>query len=106
MAKYEFKTLTSDDILTWCAENNQLDWLDENWNKKVLKKVYPKVKDEKTGRMKADKTAKPTMEMVQMDFQTLKIEFCKKFMKDILPTKQPAKLSFSDKIAALKAQKK
>ena len=106
MAKYNFKTLGSDEILTWCAKNDQLDWLEENWNKKVLKPVYPRVKDEKTGRMKADKTQKPTMEFVKMDFQTLKIEFCRKFMPDLIPTKKPAKPSFADKIAALKAQKK
>ena len=72
----DYKTLTQDDIIDWCCENNQVEW---------LKKVA--LKEDRNGK-------KPT-------FFEIKKAFATKFMPEILPVAKKKKATMYDKIAAL-----
>lgn len=71
----DYKNLTLDDIIEWCAENNQVDWLKRTAFK------------ERNGK-------KPT-------FFEIKKAFATKFMPEILPVAKPKAKTMYDKIAAL-----
>lgn len=71
----EFKTMTIEDIIEWCQENNKTEWLKTYAAKKINGKA-------------------PTY------FQIRKA-FCTKFMPEILPVAKPKAKTMYDKIAAL-----
>lgn len=96
-----FKDWEIDDIIAWCQENNQVAWLKAEAEKKVERKVYPKVESvSKSGKKswKMDKTQPYTIEYVPISFVELKTSFLEKF-----GLKEPAqpKLSMYDKIRNL-----
>ena len=39
----DFQHLTLDDIIEWCQDNKQVEWLKEEAQKKFERKIYPKV---------------------------------------------------------------
>lgn len=95
----DFKTMSIDDIITWCKANNQTAWLKDFCNTKVECKVYPRV--EKDGKKVADKTAAPTIQMRKPTFIQIKTAFAQKFMPEIAPKAKEKKPSMYDRIAAL-----
>ena len=99
----DFKTCTIDDIIDWCQENNQVDWLKKEAAKIVDYKVYPKVSyiDENgEKKTKADKTQQPQIEKRPISFIQLKIAFYEKFFPDMKPQSK-AKETMFDRIMAL-----
>ena len=75
-----YKDMKVEDIIAWCQENKQVDWL-----KETAAKVY-KNEDGKERRI---------------SFIELKLEFVKKFMPEIAPKAQAKKPSMYDLIANL-----
>ena len=111
----DYKTLSSDDIIEWCKENNQTEWLKKEAAKTTKCKVYPRitvVKTDKLGNVVykengepktisiADKSKAPIVEIRPISFVKIKQDFCQKFMPEIIPQKDKAATMF-DKIAAL-----
>lgn len=97
-----YKDMKIEDIIFWCVENNQKEWLKAEAAKKMSFKVYPRVevKDEEgNSTWKADKTKEPTIEERPISFIQLKINFVNKFMPEIAPKKK--KVSMYDKIKNL-----
>lgn len=93
MAK-AFKDWDINDIIQYCKENKQVDWLKETAAKKVPCSIYPRKKIQKvdaTGApvfnskgkpvmvSVADKDAKPTVELRPITFVQIKTEFAEKF---------------------------
>lgn len=91
----DFKTMNIDDIIAWCKENNQVEWLKAEAAKKTTKKIYPKGADGKK-----DKTATPTLVSQPITFVEIKMDFVNKFMPEIAPKKQH-KANMFERIAAL-----
>lgn len=75
-----YKDMTIDDIIQWCKDNKQVDWL-----KATAAKTFPK----------EDGTTR------KITFIELKLEFVREFMADIAPKAKPKKPSMFDKIGAL-----
>ena len=75
-----YKDMRIEDIIAWCQENKEVDWL-----KEAAAKTY-KTEDGKERRI---------------SFIELKLEFVKKFMPSIAPKAQPKKPSMYDLIAKL-----
>lgn len=75
-----YKDMTIEDIIAWCKDNKQVDWL-----KEAAAKTY-KTEDGKERRI---------------SFIELKLEFVKKFMPEIAPKAQAKKPSMYDLIKAL-----
>lgn len=101
----KYEKLTINDVIDWCVENNQVEWLKATAEKEVEIKEYPKkevtLADGKVV-MRADRKATPTKKMVKMPFTMLKHEFCKKFFPDKLPKEEAKnKPSMLDRIRAL-----
>lgn len=95
-----YKTMDINDIIAWCKENHEVEWLKATAAKKVEYKVYPKVKGE-DGKMHSDKSAKPKIEKRPISFIQIKIAFCEKFMPEIMPKKKEKKPSMYDLISML-----
>lgn len=100
MAKITYKTLTIEMIISWCKQNNQIDWLKAVSNTEVPYKVYPRKKELKldangnpvlskkgkpTYTSVADKSAKPTIEMRKPSFVQIKNAFVDTFMPELKP---------------------
>lgn len=81
-----YKDLNINDIMEWCHENGEVKWLKEKAKETRPFKVYPRV--EKDGKMVADKSQEPIVEMRPISFIQLKKDFAETFMADILPLKQ------------------
>jgi hypothetical protein len=81
----EYKDMKIEDIINWCVEHKEVKWLKEKAQEKREFKVYPKV--EKDGKMVADKTQEPVIEMRPISFVQLKKDFTEKFMPEIAPKK-------------------
>lgn len=96
----DYKKMDINDIINWCKENGEVEWLKKTAAKKVEYKVYPKVKNE-SGKMVADKSAKPKIEKRPISFIQIKIEFCEKFMPEIMPKKKDKKPTMYDLISSL-----
>jgi hypothetical protein len=95
-----FKTMQIEDIIAWCAANNQTAWLKEEAARMVACKVYPRVKGE-DGKVRADKSQEPKIEMRKITFIQIKTDFVNKFMPEIAPKAKAKKASMYDIIAAL-----
>lgn len=91
----DFKTMTIEDIITWCQQNNQIDWLKAEAQKTTQCKVYPRKRVEKTvaeedGSSKiihssvADKTQAPVIKTRPITFVQIKKDFAQKFMPGIM----------------------
>ena len=96
----DYKKMDINDIINWCKENGEVEWLKATAAKKVEYKVYPKVKDA-NGKMVSDKTAKPKIEKRPISFIQIKIAFCEKFMPEIMPKKKEKKQTMYDLISSL-----
>lgn len=96
----DYKKMDINDIIAWCKEHGEVEWLKATAAKKVEYKVYPKVKDA-DGKMVSDKSATPKIEMRPISFIQIKIAFCEKFMPEIMPKKKDKKPSMYDLIASL-----
>lgn len=95
----DYKNMTIDDIIEWCQENGQVEWLKRKAAEKKPCKVYPrKVVD---GKSVADKSQEPKIEKRPISFIQLKIDFVDKFMPEIAPEKKAKAPSFHDKIKNL-----
>lgn len=94
-----FKSMNIQDIIAWCKENNQVEWLKAEAAKQMPCKVYPKV--EKDGKMVADKSQQPTIEMRPITFIQIKMDFVNTFMPSIAPQKKEAKPTFYELIKNL-----
>lgn len=70
-----YKTLNRYDIIEWCKENNQVEWL----KKEAAKKI----------------SGKP------ITFIQLKVNFAKKFMPEIMPKAKTKAPTFYEEIEAL-----
>lgn len=95
----DYKNMTIDDIINWCVENNQTEWLKRKANEKKACKVYPRIKV--NGKSVANKTAEPKIEKRPISFIQLKIDFVDKFMPEIAPEKKIKAPTFYDKIKNL-----
>ena len=111
MAK-AFKDWEIDDIIAYCKEHNEVDWLKATAAKMVEVKAYPRVKVQKVvnGQPQynkkgkpvmvsvADKTAQPTITKARITFVQIKKEFADKFG---FATESKKAATMYDKIAAL-----
>lgn len=109
-----FLDIKIEDIIEWCKDNNQVDWLknkasetktveryserkkklDDNGNVVLNKKGFPVYV--------ADKSSKKKEEQVKISFMELKYDFCKEFMPEILPkSKKKKEKTMYDLIAEL-----
>lgn len=100
-----FKSMKIEDMIAWCKEHNELEWLLAKTQEKVKKPVYPKVAHvSKSGKntMKMDKKQAPIGEAeVDISFVEIKTAFCAKFMPELLPKATGEKApSMQDKIKA------
>lgn len=95
----DYKNMGIDDIIEWCQENNQVEWLKKKANEKRACKVYPRIKVD--GKSVADKNAEPKIEKRPISFIQLKIDFVDKFMPEIAPEKKAKEPTFYDKIKNL-----
>lgn len=101
----EFKTMTIEDIITWCKANKQVEWLKAEAEKtEIVKRHTGRITVIENGKevSKVDKKS-PVVETEEpISFITLKYNFCEKFMSDILPkAAKPKKPSFRDIIKGL-----
>ena len=111
-----YKDMAIEDIIAWCKENNEVEWLKETVAKKVPCKVHPRVKVAKLDangnpvlnkkgkpmmKSVSNKDAKPVVEMRPISFIQIKIAFVEKFMPSLKPVKKPKKASMYDVISAL-----
>ena len=106
-----YQSLTKKDILNWCDEHNQLEWLLEELDKKTECKVYPRVKVKtEDGKIvsKVDKSNKDnfTTELRDRSFVEVKLAFVKKFMPEIAPKPQEKEPTFKDEVKKLLEAKK
>lgn len=115
-----FKGMDIDFIIKWCQEHNEMAWLEAEMNRKVKVKRYPKKKVQaydketreplytKSGRPKmvsvADKSLPPEVVEEDIGFIQIKMDFCEKFMKEIMPTAEPKEPSMRDKLKAAVAK--
>jgi hypothetical protein len=99
-----YKDWEMPDIIKWCQENNQVDWLKATAATKVKKPIYPKVAHtSKTGKqtMVYDKKAKPIgHHEVKISFVEIKSAFIEKFFPEQKNQKEK-KETFYDIIANL-----
>lgn len=75
-----YKDMRIEDIIAWCQENKQVEWL-----KQAASKTYPT----ENGKER------------RISFIELKLEFVKKFMPEIAPKAQAKKPSMYDLIDSL-----
>lgn len=104
MSKLNFKDMNIQDIISWCQENGEVEWLKAEAAKKVKCEVYPRIKkvneNGKTVSV-ADKSQKPKTEMRPISFIQIKTDFVEKFMPEIAPKKQAKAPTMYDLIAKL-----
>ena len=95
------KKMTLEDIIEWCQDNNQVEWLKKTAEEKIKKEIYPTISV--NGKNVVDKTQEPTIEEKPITFIQLKAKFIDTFMPEIKPPKQPPKKkpNMWDKIKAL-----
>lgn len=110
-----YKKYQIQDIIKWCEENNQVEWLKVAATKEVEYKIYPRMKvpkiDEKTGEQErdeegnlkythvADRSKAPKIVMNPISFIQLKSEWMETF--GLGEPKKPKKKSMYELIAEL-----
>lgn len=100
ITKDNVKSIKIEDIIEWCKENNQTEWLKEIAATKVPHKVYPKKVNE-NGKKVADYSAEPTTKMQKITFIEIKAAFINKFMPELAPTKKEKKVTMFELIESL-----
>ena len=100
-----YKDMTIQDIIAWCKENNQVEWLKAEAAKKTTVSLYPRkkvVKEDGKVVSVADKSKEKYQVEQKITFIELKYNFCDKFMPEILPkSSKPKKPSMYDLIEEL-----
>jgi hypothetical protein len=106
MATKNYLEWKIEDIIAYCQEHNQVEWLKATAAKKVECKVYPRIKVaklQKDGSTKwvsvADKSQQPKVEVRPISFVEIKTEFLNKF--GLAPAKKQKAPTMYDKIANL-----
>ena len=106
MATLNYKKMNIDQIIDYCKEHNEVEWLKATASKMVKCEVYPRKKVTKVledGTTKvvsvADKSAKPSIELRPISFVEIKTEFLEKF--GLAPTKKEKAPTMYDRIANL-----
>lgn len=105
MAKLDFKSMNLQDIINWCKENNQVEWLKAKAQETVVVERY-------TGRVAttnakgktvfvADKNSQKVKERKPITFIQIKTDFVNKFMPEIAPKKKAKEKNMYDIIAEL-----
>lgn len=100
----DYKTCSIEDIIDWCEENGEIDWLKKTASKEVNYEVYPRVSyTDANGKKKwkADKSQKPEIKKGKISFIQIKIAFYEKFFPEMIPTAKDKKPSMYDRIKAL-----
>ena len=75
----DFQSITIEDIIEWCKENNQVEWLKAEASKEVEQKTYPKGEDGKVDKKQAPIGTK----IVPIPYTTLKTNFVAEFFPDL-----------------------
>lgn len=99
-----YQSMKIEDIIKWCQENNQVEWLKAEMEKETECEVYPRKKITTEDGKKisvADKTQKPTIEMRPISFIQVKLDFVEKFMPEIAPKKKEKKLNMYELVKSL-----
>lgn len=114
--KMNYQSMNINDIIAWCQENNEVEWLKATMNTKVPYKQYPRKKvvklDEngmvvvnEKGKVQftsvADKSKTPTTVMRKPNFMHIKNAFVEKFMPELKPVAKPKKATMYDLIKNL-----
>lgn len=107
----DYKKMSQDDIINWCAEHDQLEWLSAKLNEKVKAVYYSKRirvwnEEKKKYVFEADKNSPKVEKEIDISFIQVKNAFCEKFMPELLPEKKEKVPSMRDKVAAALAAKK
>ena len=102
----EFKKLQKGDVIEFCKKNKEAaKWLKTFANTPVEHRVYPRVPQVNPNGdvvLKADRSQEPMIVKELPSFVEIKLEFVKKFMPELVPTKKPKEKSFLDLINELK----
>lgn len=104
MKNLSFKDMTIQDIIDWCQENGQVEWLKKEATKKVKCEIYPRKKAmNDKGKMVsvADKSQKPKTELRPISFIQIKTDFVEEFMPELAPKKKAKAPTMYDLIAKL-----
>lgn len=91
----DYKKMKIDDIINWCVENNQIEWLKAISAETVEVKVYPKMKGvdgkplrDVNGHFIFNRAAEPMIDVRPISFFQIKEAFVNKFMPEIKPEKK------------------
>lgn len=100
-----YQTMKIEDIIAWCVENKQVEWLKEEMAKKVIVSRYSKrvktTNDKGKTVWKADRNSKKVDSEEKITFIQIKKDFCEKFMPEIIPAAKEKKPSMYELVAAL-----
>ena len=87
VTKDTLKNIKIEDIMQWCRENNQVEWLKELATTEIEQNIYPEITYfNKDGVMKTkqDKKQAPIgTKLVQIPFVNIKYEWVKKFFPEL-----------------------
>lgn len=113
-----YQSMDINDIINWCKEHEQVEWLKETMKTKVPYKQYPRKKgdprkDKETGAILtnkkgeilytyvADKSQAPKIVYREPNFMHIKNAFVDKFMPEIKPVAKPKNPTMYDLINSL-----
>lgn len=100
-----YQTMKIEDIIAWCQENKQVDWLKEELNKKVIVSRYSKRVKTTNEKGKtvwvADRNSEKIDSEEKITFIQVKKDFCEKFMPEIIPAAAEKKPTMYELVAAL-----
>lgn len=94
------KDMKIEDIIAYCQEHNEIEWLKKEASKMTERKVYPRVKGA-DGKKHVDKTQEPKIVKQPISFVELKASFMDKFAPEERVGDKNKKPSFHTRIANL-----
>lgn len=94
------KDMKIEEIIAYCQEHNEVEWLKATAAKKTARKVYPRVVGE-DGKKHVDKTQEPKIVEQPISFVELKAAFMDRFAPDERVGSKNKKPTFHDLIANL-----
>jgi hypothetical protein len=97
--------MTIEDIINWCVSHKKTDWLKKEAAKTVECKVYPRkmIINEKGKKVSvADRSQKPVIDKRPISFVSIKYNFAREFMPEIIPVKAAKEPTMYEIIAGLK----
>lgn len=105
ITKESIKTLVFEDLVAWCKENNQIEWL-KSLPRTTVVKVYPtktKVskKDGKERQVYDRKQAPIGEKTIALPYSTVKAMFVEKFFPQFMGDSKPKAASMWDIIDSL-----